>query len=204
MIAPSGAEEVRHIYEEPAEVHAGGQGRGRGDGRGRGGNIAEVAKELGIYDSTLGNRVRQAREQAAGAPTAEKRAEIRDLKRELERTRRERTSWQKQRPPSRGSRGSGVTAEYSFIAEDKADSSSVWSLAEMCWTLRVSRQGFYDWQTRPPSDRHVTDRLLAAEIEAIWECSARTYGAPRVHAWLCRQGYRVSRKRVARIMRTHD
>jgi transposase len=55
-----------------------------------GGSIAQVAKELGIYDSTLGNWVRQAREQAAGAPSIEERAEIRDLKRELERTRRER------------------------------------------------------------------------------------------------------------------
>jgi transposase len=55
-----------------------------------GGNIAQVAKELGIYDSTLGNWVRQARAEAAGAPTAEERAEIRDLRRELERTWRER------------------------------------------------------------------------------------------------------------------
>jgi transposase len=55
-----------------------------------GGNIAQVAKELGIYDSTLGNWVRQAREEANGAPSAEERAEIRDLKRELDRTRRER------------------------------------------------------------------------------------------------------------------
>jgi transposase InsO family protein len=97
-----------------------------------------------------------------------------------------------------------VTAVYSFVAEEKATSSCCWSVAEMCRTLGVSRQGFYDWQSRPPSDRQVTDRLLAAEIEAIWECSARTYGVPRVHAWLRRQGYRVSRKRVARIMRTHD
>jgi transposase InsO family protein len=73
----------------------------------------------------------------------------------------------------------------------------------MCRTLGVSRQGFYDWESRPPSDHQVTDWLLAAEIEAIWECSAHTYGAPRVHAWLRRQGYRVSRKRVARIMREH-
>ena len=43
--------------------------------------------------------------------------------------------------------------------------------------------------------------MLAVEIEAIWECSARTYGAPRVHAWLLRQGFEASRKRVARIMR---
>jgi hypothetical protein len=77
-----------------------------------------------------------------------------------------------------------VTAVYSFIAEEKADPTCSWSVAEMCRTLEVSRQGFYDWERRPPSDRAVTDRLLAAEIEAIWECSARTYGAPRVHAWL--------------------
>jgi hypothetical protein len=46
--------------------------------------------ELGIYDSTLANWVRQAREQAKGAPTAEERTEIRELRRELERPRRER------------------------------------------------------------------------------------------------------------------
>ena len=55
-----------------------------------GGQIAKVAKELGIYDSSLGNWVRQAREEAAGAPSAEERAEIRELKRELERVTRER------------------------------------------------------------------------------------------------------------------
>ena len=55
-----------------------------------GGNIAAVAKELGIYDSSLGNWVRQAREQAEGGPSVEERAEIRDLKRELDRIKRER------------------------------------------------------------------------------------------------------------------
>ena len=54
------------------------------------GQIAKVARELGIYDSSLGNWVRQARREAEGAPTAEERAEIRELKRELERVRRER------------------------------------------------------------------------------------------------------------------
>jgi transposase len=55
-----------------------------------GGNIAAVAKELGIYDSTLGNWVRQFREQAEGAPSVEERAEIRELRRELDRVKRER------------------------------------------------------------------------------------------------------------------
>ena len=57
---------------------------------GSGGQIAKVAKELGIYDSSLGNWVRQAREKAEGEPTPEERAEIRELKRELERVTRER------------------------------------------------------------------------------------------------------------------
>ena len=55
-----------------------------------GGQIAKVAKELGIYESSLGNWVRQARERADGAPTADERAEIRELRRELERVTRER------------------------------------------------------------------------------------------------------------------
>ncbi len=91
---------------------------------------------------------------------------------------------------------------YTFIAEEKANPDCVWSVAEMCRVLAVSRSGFYDWESRPPSDREVTDRMLTVEIETIWECSGRTYGAPRVHAWLRRQGFNPSRKRVARIMRT--
>lgn len=55
-----------------------------------GGEIAKVARELGIYDSSLGNWVRQARERADGEPTVEERGEIRELKRELERVTRER------------------------------------------------------------------------------------------------------------------
>jgi transposase len=55
-----------------------------------GGNIAKVAKELNVHDSSLGNWVRQARAEATGSPSAEERAEIRELRRELERVTRER------------------------------------------------------------------------------------------------------------------
>jgi putative transposase len=94
-----------------------------------------------------------------------------------------------------------VTIVYTFIGEEKANPDCEWSVTEMCRVLEVSRSGFYDWESRPPSGRELTDRQLTLEIEAIWECSARTYGAPRVHAWLLRQGFNPSRKRVARIMR---
>ncbi len=54
------------------------------------GNIAQVAKELGIYDSTLGNWVRDARQVSAEGPSMAERAEIRELRKELERVTRER------------------------------------------------------------------------------------------------------------------
>lgn len=92
---------------------------------------------------------------------------------------------------------------YAFIAEEQADPCCPWSVTEMCRVLTVSRSGFYDWLERPPSTLEATDTQLAVEIEAIWECSAHTYGAPRAHRWLARQGFHVSRKRVARIMREH-
>jgi len=94
-------------------------------------------------------------------------------------------------------------AIYSFIAEEQATDDNDWTIAEMCRVLEVSRSGFYDWQCRPRSKHEVTDAMLAVEIEAIWECSDRTYGAPRVHRWLRKQGFRVGRKRVARIMRVN-
>ena len=93
-------------------------------------------------------------------------------------------------------------AVYRFIAEEKAASECSWSVSEMCQTLAVSRSGFYDWLGRAPCARDVDDATLAVEIEAIWETSGRTYGSPRVHCWLRKQGFRVARKRVARIMRT--
>lgn len=90
---------------------------------------------------------------------------------------------------------------YEFIAEEQAEDDCPWSISEMCRTLGVSRSGYHDWVDRDPSPRQLSDEQLAVEIEAIWECSARTYGSPRVHRWLRRQGFRVGRKRVARIMR---
>jgi transposase InsO family protein len=91
-------------------------------------------------------------------------------------------------------------AIYTFIAEEQANNDCPWSVTEMCRVLEVSRSGFYDWWGRPPSERELGDRQLAIEIEAVWECSDRTYGSPRVHRWLRKQGFGVGRKRVARIM----
>jgi putative transposase len=70
--------------------------------------------------------------------------------------------------------------------------------------LGVSPSGFYAWRKRPPSKREQEDKVLAEEIKKIHQKSKGTYGAPRIHVELAEQGWRVGRKRVARLMRAAD
>jgi putative transposase len=86
---------------------------------------------------------------------------------------------------------------YRFIAAERANH----PVALMCRVLGVSRSGFYDWCSRPPSRRELDDRSLTVRIRRIHLESRRTYGAPRITAELHAQGVVVSRKRVARLMR---
>ena len=71
----------------------------------------------------------------------------------------------------------------------------------MCRVLEVSRSGYYAWRKREPSARSQADEALKVQIVAIHQRSRETYGVPRVHAELEALGERLSRKRVARLMR---
>jgi len=85
---------------------------------------------------------------------------------------------------------------YRFIDAEKANH----SVSLLCRTLRVSRSAFYAWLSGSESRRMLSDRRLAVHIKAIHRESRGTYGSPRVHAVLQRQGVRVGRRRVARLM----
>ena len=76
-------------------------------------------------------------------------------------------------------------------------------VAVTCRVLNVSRSGYYEWDSRPPSARSTVDAALAETIATVHADSRGTYGSPRVHAEL-RLGLRIrcGRKRVARIMRS--
>ncbi len=70
----------------------------------------------------------------------------------------------------------------------------------LCRVLGVSPSGYYAWRSRAASARSVSDAVLTERIREIHEYSRGTYGAPRIHAELKKQGWRVGRKRVARLM----
>lgn len=73
----------------------------------------------------------------------------------------------------------------------------------MCEVLEVSPSGYYAWRSRPLSARAQANAALLKRIETIFADSRKTYGSPRVHAALQRQGRQVGRQRVARLMRQH-
>jgi transposase InsO family protein len=87
---------------------------------------------------------------------------------------------------------------FPFIEAEKAEQRNV---AKACALLEVSRSAFYDWHKHVPSAREVADEELGSRIERIYGDSKGTYGWPRVHRALRREGVCVRRERVARIMR---
>jgi transposase InsO family protein len=89
-------------------------------------------------------------------------------------------------------------SRYRFIAAQKAS----YSVARMCRVLQVAPSGYYAWCQDRVSPRAQANRVLLEQIGAIHQRSHGTYGAPRVHAELRDRKQHVSRKRVARLMRS--
>lgn len=66
--------------------------------------------------------------------------------------------------------------------------------------LKVSTSGYYEWRSRRPSDRDLSDAHLIDEIRALHAAARGTYGVRRVHAELV-LGLRIGHGRVERLMR---
>lgn len=72
---------------------------------------------------------------------------------------------------------------------------------ELCLALGVSRSGYYAWQAGQETAREQDNRLLLAQIEALYKAKRGNYGSPRITQELQRQGQRCNHKRVERLMR---
>lgn len=86
---------------------------------------------------------------------------------------------------------------FQFIDEHQ----EAYPVALLCRVLDVSRSGYYAWRQRKPSARKMADKVLLALIRLHHKKSRGTYGSPRIHAALRKEGVRCGRKRVARLMR---
>jgi putative transposase len=72
----------------------------------------------------------------------------------------------------------------------------------LCQVMGMAPSTYYYRRARRgrPSPRREHDKALLQRITEIWMESHATYGSPRVHAQLAREGIRVGRKRVERLM----
>ena len=82
--------------------------------------------------------------------------------------------------------------KYAWIQEQRDQ----FSVTRMCRLLGVSRTGYCQWRTRPPSDRSAANAALDARVAAIHAGSKRSYGRPRIVRGLRQQGLRVGHERV--------
>ena len=87
--------------------------------------------------------------------------------------------------------------KFDFILAEKAN----FPVTVLCRNPGVSRQGFYAYVKRPPSERARRDEELRVAVLRIFEASRATYGSPRVLAALRAEGWRTSKRRVERVMR---
>lgn len=72
---------------------------------------------------------------------------------------------------------------------------------KMCDLFGVSASGYYTWRSRPPSQRAMEDKVILEKIQQAYARSRETYGSPRIHKALKREGESVGKRRVERLMR---
>ena len=85
-----------------------------------------------------------------------------------------------------------------FVDERRED----FGVELICRTLGVSASAYYQRRTGQRSERVVEDERLTGRIRAVHEANYEAYGSRRVWKQLLREGERVGRDRVRRLMRT--
>jgi putative transposase len=76
-----------------------------------------------------------------------------------------------------------------------------WGIEPICAVLPIAPSTYHAAKTRPPSARSLRDAELRPEILRVWEQNLSVYGADKVWDQLNKDGIRVARCAVERLMR---
>ena len=76
-----------------------------------------------------------------------------------------------------------------------------WGVEPICRVLQIAPSTYYAVVRRPASARQQRDIVLKAAIRRVWDAHRQVYGADKVWAQLNREGTRVARCTVERLMR---
>jgi putative transposase len=165
--------------------------------------IAQVAKDLGINEGTLGNWVnadKRRRGDGNRALSEDERAELARLRKEnaelaMERDvlKRSAALWLRE-----GQGRDGAVAVAALIAAQRDQHRVPHAVA--CWALGVSRSWFYKHKDGTLTARAARREALAAEVRRLFTAHRGTYGSPRITADLRAAGWKVSENTVTAIM----
>jgi putative transposase len=92
--------------------------------------------------------------------------------------------------------------KYAFIQRHKR----IWPIRVQCDVLGVSVSGYHQHLSRLrhiAQRRHLSDEALLVHISAVYAENRGAYGWPRIWRQLRRQGIRVGKLRVQRLMQQH-
>ena len=70
----------------------------------------------------------------------------------------------------------------------------------MCRVLEIPRSTYYKSKDETLCNRAIENKKYESEILAIYNKSSKRYGAHKIHEKLMQQGYKISLKRVQRLM----
>ncbi|MGG3804293.1 IS3 family transposase [Metabacillus fastidiosus] len=76
-----------------------------------------------------------------------------------------------------------------------------YSIQMMCRVLKIPKSTYYQAANKKPSVYQLENEQLTTRIRDIHRESNELYGAPKIHFLLCREGWKVSIKRIQRLMR---
>lgn len=85
---------------------------------------------------------------------------------------------------------------YGFIKKHRHE----FRVSKMCQVLGVSKSGYYEWKTRPLSDQEKRHQKLTIQVKRIFIRKKRRYGSPKITKELLQKGWKVSERKVTRIM----
>jgi putative transposase len=87
------------------------------------------------------------------------------------------------------------------VHKDRCSAGLRWGIEPICKQLRIAPSTYHAAKQRPPSARSLRDAELRPEILRVWEQNLSVYGADKVWDQLNKDGIRVARCTVERLMR---
>ena len=77
-------------------------------------------------------------------------------------------------------------------------------IQSMCRVLQISRSGYYDYLSRPPSAHSKEDDKLRPQVKNAFKKGRKNYGTRRIKDVLKKEKTTVSRRRIGRLMQEEN